>query len=210
MAQLSSISAAIFTNLAMSGSGTATGTAAALSSANISAIVNAASVAARDTALKAYFATATSLRNYSLVSNVRSFPAIGSPANVVNVPVFGQRQSQTVGGQSDAPSLEVTINYIANDWVKEPTTGSPLGNAVGDGSARVWRMALVPADPTVTAGVSLSKYDSAAGGFGTTDNSAFYWIGKLESMLITPSLTDATQATLSFSIQSDFYGPYTY
>jgi hypothetical protein len=207
MSHISSIGAALFTNLAVSGLVTSN-VAANLSPANISAIVNAASDAARQTALAAYFVTTTSIRQYTLLNNVRDFPAVGTPSNIVNVPVYGQKQSQTIGGQSDAPQIELTINYVPADWAKG-ASGTALGNMVGDGLARVWRFSLLNADPSVTATASLSKYDSATGGFGTTENTQYYWIGKLESLLVTPSLTDATTATVGFSVQSDFYGAYT-
>src|SRR6056300_296954 len=47
--------------------------------------------------------------------SVREFPSIGTPANIVNVPVYGQATSSQVQGQADAPSLEITVNYIAGD-----------------------------------------------------------------------------------------------
>jgi hypothetical protein len=80
---------------------------------------------------------------------------------------------------------------------------------VGDGVKRVWRLTLMTAPLSVTGTSTLGAYDSVAGGLGSKENTQFYFHGKLESMLITPSLTDGTTATLSFSIQSDFYGAYT-
>jgi hypothetical protein len=207
MAHVSSISAAMFSGMAMSGLVT-TGNAASLSSANVAAIVGAATDTARQTAAQAYFNTLTSVRQYSLFPNVRSFPAIGAPSNVVNVPVFGQKTAQTISGQANPPALDVSVNYTATDWLKG-TTGTGLGNAVGDGLQRLFRFTLLAADPVVTTSATLSKFDSAAGGFGTAENSQYFWVGKLESLLVTPSLTDATTATCSMSIQSDFYGPYT-
>src|SRR5210317_2038774 len=47
--------------------------------------------------------------------SVREFPSIGTPANIVNVPVYGQATSSQVQGQADAPSLEVTVNYVPDD-----------------------------------------------------------------------------------------------
>lgn len=213
MAHLNSISAAMFTDLAFA------------FTANTGGIATAAAPSALTQAgFDALFVTASSAPKYLRIQNVRSFPAVGAPANIVNVPVFGQRQSQTIGGQSDAPSLEVTINYVPSDWIKGTTAstfnadgsvlsrGTELGNMVGDGVIRAWRLALLSTAPNgATNGASLSQYDSKVTGIGanSVQNSIFYWNGKLESMLITPSLTDATTATLAFSIQSDFYGPYT-
>jgi len=211
MAHISSIAAAMFTDLAVA-IGTTTGGIAG----------NPAPATLNQAGFDALFTTtsATALK-YLQVSNVREFPAVGTPSNIVNVPVFGQRQSQTIGGQADAPTLDVTINYVPNDWAKGSTSttwaanvvatkGTELANMVSDGKSRAWRMALLAAQPTgATLGPTQSQYDSNAGGLGKVENSVFYWMGKIESLLITPSLTDATQATLSFSIQSDFYGPYT-
>src|SRR6056300_1835266 len=47
--------------------------------------------------------------------SVREFPSVGTPANIVNVPVYGQATSSQVQGQADAPSLEVTVNYVPDD-----------------------------------------------------------------------------------------------
>ena len=212
MAHLSTIAAAMFTDLSVAYGTVTTGVAsAALPASNSYTEAN----------LKALFTpTTTSIPKYFQILNVREFPAVGAPANIVNVPVYGQRQSQTVGGQSDAPSLEVTINYIPNEWSKgavnsvfannvRTTIGSELGNMVGDGTGRIWRMTLMASGPTTVGTATLSPYDSIAGGLGTVQNSQFFWLGKLESLLVTPSLTDATTATLAFSIQSDFYGPFT-
>jgi hypothetical protein len=211
MAHLSSVSAAMFTDLSVAVGVPALGIAQSPQPATL----DAAGFAALFTTT-----SATALK-YLQIGNIRSFPAVGAPANIVNVPVFGQRQSQTIGGQSDAPSLEITINYVPALWSKgaTPTTwaanvvataGSELANMVGDGQRRAWRMALLATQPTgATLGPTQSQYDSNAGGLGKVENSVVYWLGKLESLLITPSLTDATTATLAFSIQSDFYGPYT-
>jgi hypothetical protein len=175
----------------------------------------------------AKFVTATSNPQYLRLLNVREFPAIGAQPNIVNVPVYGQKQAQTVGGQSDPPSLEVTINYVATLWAAGTTAptfasgemtnpGSVLANMVGDGISRPWRFLLLPTPPktvanggTVTTSATQGVYDSNAGGVGTVANTYFYFMGKIESMLVTPSLTDATTATLAFSVQSDFLGPYT-
>jgi hypothetical protein len=210
MSHISSIGAAVFTDLSVA-IGTVT-----------SGVAAAALPATKDKAgFDALFVTATSNPKYLRVPNVREFPAIGAQPNLVNVPVYGQKQSQTVGGQSDAPQMEVTINYVGSQWAKgttatawtsgEPTTfGSEMANMVGDGVARAWRFTLLAAQPTgATIGASQSQWDSNTGGIGKVENSMFYFIGKLESMLVTPSLTDATTATLAFSIQSDIYGAFT-
>jgi len=203
MAHISSIGAAMFTDLSV-----ITGTVVAGK-----AETSPTQPATKDaTGFQSLFTTATSVSKYARINNVREFPAIGAPANIVSVPVYGQKQGQSIGGQADAPSLEITINFVASEWAKGNTGTTPassLANMVGDGISRVWRFTLMNADSTATVTASLGQYDSVAGGLGTTQNSQYYFFGKLESLLVTPSLTDATTATLAISVQSDFYGAYT-
>jgi len=52
--------------------------------------------------LVAKFATSNS---FTEIKNVREFPQIGTPANIVNVPVYGQKTSSQIQGQSDSPNL---------------------------------------------------------------------------------------------------------
>ena len=134
------------------------------------------------------------------IENVREFPAMGTPPNVVNVPVYGSATSQQIQGQADAPSMEITLNYVATDWAE----GSPLGNLVGDGNQYVFRFALLNAEPNGAEG-----YASSVTGLGDVQNSYYYWVGKLEALQVTPSLSDANTATITITVQSDFYGAYT-
>ena len=138
------------------------------------------------------------------IKNVREFPAMGTPPNVVNVPVYGSATSQQIQGQADAPSMEITLNYVAADWAKE--AGNILGSIVGNGAQYVFRFSLLNAEPT---GAGATKYSSTAAGLGTVQNSQYYWIGKLEALQVTPQLTDANTATITLTIQSDFFGAYT-
>ena len=135
------------------------------------------------------------------ILNVREFPAMGTPPNIVNVPVYGQKTSKQIQGQSDAPTMEITINYVASDWDK--TAG--LGKFVGDGVLRSFRFTLMNSDPGAAA-----TYASTSAGFGAKEHTVFYWMGKVEAMVVNPQLTDATTATLTLSVQSDFYGAFTY
>ena len=136
------------------------------------------------------------------VANVREFPSMGTPPNIVNVPVYGQKSSQQIQGQSDAPNLEITVNYIPADWA----AGTILGDMTGDGKLHVFRFTLLNSEPT---GNGATKYASTVAGIGTVQNSVYYWIGKAEAMLVNPQLTDANTATITMSIQSKFYGAYT-
>jgi len=124
--------------------------------------------------------------------SVREFPAIGTPANIVNVPVFGQKTSSQVQGQSDAPSLEITVNYVSADMAAIHT--------LIDGETKVFRfmMAATPVTP-----------DEAAAATLAAENTEFYFLGKVEAILVNPALTDATTATVTLSAQSEFFGPVT-
>lgn len=131
------------------------------------------------------------------IENVREFPAMGTPPNVVNVPVYGAATSQQIQGQADAPSMEITLNMIGSDWAKE----TELGKMVGDGNQYLFRFALLNSRPV--------GYASTTTGLGTVQNSQYFWIGKLEAMQVTPQLTDANTATITITIQSEFYGAFT-
>jgi hypothetical protein len=143
----------------------------------------------------AFYATAT---NIETLTNVRSFPAIGTPSNIVNVPQFGQSTSSQVQGQADAPTLEFTLNYVPSVFET-----SAFGTSRGNGSSYSFQFSILNAKP--------AAYTTAvgAGGLGSVGNTNFYWLGKVESLLVTPQLTDANQATLTLSAQSAFYGPST-
>jgi hypothetical protein len=216
MGHLSSIGASIFTDLSV-----AVGT---LSGGSAGAAVLPASD--DDNGFKALFpAPVLGVCKWLRLENVREFPAFGSTPNLVKVPVYGQKNTMTIGGQSDMPDFTVNINYVGSRWAKGTTAttftagtsdvavyGSEFANMVGDGVSRAWRLALMASDPSVgfTKSGTTSAYASLPGGLGVVPNSVFYFKGRIESMQITPSLTDAVQATLAFSIQSDFYGAFTY
>lgn len=138
------------------------------------------------------------------IGNIREFPALGTPANIVNVPRFGSKTSSQIQGQADAPSLELTLNFVAADWAA--SGGSLLGAMVGDGIQRVFRFALLNSEPT---GTGATKYATTAGGVGTVQNSLYYWYGKIEAFAVNPQLTDANTATLTMSLQSPFFGAFT-
>jgi len=123
--------------------------------------------------------------------SVREFPSIGTPANIVNVPVYGQATSSQVQGQSDAPTLEVTVNYISADM-------DPIHNLIGQEVVFRFMMAASPV-----------TQDEGAGNTLAAENTEFYFLGKIEAILVNPALTDATTATVTLSAQSDFFGPAT-
>jgi len=179
MAHITSIGAGIYSALAV----------------NTTAITN---ITSADTLaeLVALFADDTSFKE---VKNVREFPQIGTPANIVNVPVYGSATSQQIQGQSDAPNLEITINYVPSEW--DPTVVGGLGGKIGDGKQYAFQFSLLNSKP--------ASLETNATGLGAGANSNFYFVGKLEALLVSPQLTDANQATLTLSVQSQFYGPAT-
>jgi hypothetical protein len=191
MAHISSIGAGLFTDLSV---------------AVPTTDLNAAALAALDTAAEfqalfgAEIASAGGTKGtatFTRFKNVREFPSIGTPPNIVNVPVYGSKTSQQVQGQADSPTIEMTLNYVPSDWA----SGTILGSMIGDGVQRVFRFTLMNAEPTA--------YITGATGVGSVQNSQYYWIGKLEALLVNPQLTDANTATVTISVQSAFSGAYT-
>lgn len=192
MAHISSIGAGLYSDLSV-----------AIDATEIAA----AYAAPTEANLKAAFATVlangsaptSTAGEFIRIRNVREFPSMGTPPNVVNVAVYGQKSSQQIQGQSDAPSLEITLNYVGSDWQK---AANYLGNMVGDGVRRLFRFTLLNSEPS-------GGYASTVAGLGTTENSQYYWFGKIEALLVNPQLTDANTATLTITVQSDFYGAFT-
>jgi hypothetical protein len=170
MAHLSSLGASIFTTLNF-----------------------VAATAIPGTGVAADFGTAFAAGG-TAIANVRDFPAMGAPANIVKVPGYGNKQSRQIQGQSDAPNLELTINYIASDWA----SGGALQNLIDLDSSVLFRFALMNS----AVGAAANKL--------ATDNTCYYWLGKVEAIIIKPSLTDATTATVTLSMLSDFYGAFTH
>jgi len=136
------------------------------------------------------------------IKNIREFPQIGTPANIVNVPVYGQKTSVQVQGQADSPTLEFTINYVPADM-------TALQALVGNGQIYAFQIALCSQKPanlqqTASTGIG-STVNSIA-----TQNTVFNFAGKFEALLISPQLTDANQCTLTLSMQTELFGPATY
>lgn len=196
MTHITSIGAGLFTDLSV---------------ANPATPLSAAAIAALDTSgeFQALFATAIesiggtpAANTFIRIKNAREFPPIGTPPNIVNVPVYGQKTSQQVQGQADSPSFEVTMNFVPAEWASD----SLLGAMVGDGATRVFRFTLLNSQPT---GSGATQYASTAPGLGTVGNSQYYWAGKIEALQVSPQLSDANTATVTLSIQTAVFGAYT-
>jgi len=128
------------------------------------------------------------------VGNIREFPSLGSPANIVNVPVYGAAVSSQVAGQSDNASLEFSLNYVPSDHHALETIRKA-------GSRLCFRVRLADADITVDGNrvITADNLDTFAD---------FFFFGKIASFEIQPGLTDALQATMSIAIDGDFNGPF--
>jgi hypothetical protein len=190
MSHISTIGAVMFSDLSM-----------AIGTSLVPTTFDAAGFAALFTAIDTTPVATAVAGGFVRITNVRDFPAMGTPPNIVKVPVYGQKQSKTIQGQADAPQLEIELNFIPADW--DRTAG--LGFFVGDGVARAYRFTLLQADPG-----SSATYASSSAGYGSKEHTVFYWVGKMEALLVKPSVSDAAMATLTLSIQSDFYGAYTH
>ena len=198
MAHISSIGAGMFSDLSIAVPATPLSTAA---------------IQALDTAgeFQALFATEIQSNGgtkgagtFVRVRNIREFPSIGTPANTVNVPVYGSKTSSQIQGQSDAPSMEITVNFVAADWAKEASI--LLGTMVGDSKQYVFRFTLLNTEPT---GTDATRYASTVGGLGSVENSQYYWVGKLDSLMVNPQLGDANTANINMTLQSALFGAYT-
>lgn len=191
MAHITSIGAGVFSDLSV-----------AIDAAQIAAALATPTEANLKLAFAAELANGSaptaSTGEFIRIKNVREFPSMGTPPNIVNVPVYGSKTSQQIQGQSDAPTIELTLNYVGTDW--QNTTNS-LGKFVGDGVQRLFRFTLLNTEPT--------GYASIVGELGSVENTQYFWFGKIEALLVNPQLTDANTATITITIQSPFYGAFT-
>jgi len=198
MTHISSIGAGIYSDLSYSGVSAETAiTSAPTSEANWKALF------AQEVA-NGSVATGGAPLEFRRIKDIREFPQMGTPPNIVNVPTYGYKTSKQVQGQADAPTFEVTLNYIPLDW---QTVANYHGNLVGNGQLYAFRFALL--NTPSTGSTPNTAYASLAAGLGTVQNSQYFWLGKLEALQINPQLSDANTAVLTISIQSEFVGPYT-
>ena len=182
MAHIDTITAVRFTSLALSQTTIPTATARA-------AALNANAEAAL---FRTSFAVPA---NVTEVGQVREFPNLGTPANIVNVPNYGASISSQVGGQADAPDLTFTLNYIPNE------AGHRMLNTIRQDAtpvafrARLTDAVIAPADLTKGVPDSDVRFDD------------LYWTGRIVSFEIVPALNDSMQANVAVTIEGDFVGP---
>jgi hypothetical protein len=138
------------------------------------------------------------------IRNVKEFPAIGKPANIVKVPEYGSDTSLQIQGQADSPTMEITLNYVPAEWANGIMSDTGGVIKVGKSGIYTFRFALLSKQPT---GVIVAATPM---GTPSVDNSCFYFKGKIEALEVTPSLTDAMTAKLTISVQSEIVGAFTY
>ena len=131
---------------------------------------------------------------FSLISNIREMPAVGTPANIVNVPRYGSDTTLQVAAQADAPTLEFTLNYVPSVVAQQT-----MQAAVANRTTFAFRLRLANGSDGAGAAVlgSTVQFDDFA--FNAT----------VASFLVTPSLSDSTQATMTLALTSDITGPLT-
>ena len=133
---------------------------------------------------------------------IREFPNLGIPANIVNVPQYGQAVSSQIAGQSDAPSMDFTFNYV-------PSEHAFIADMREDGEKRMFRVRLANAkqaeDPTT--GVDLPYIDEDG---DLREFSDFYFVGSVASFEIVPNLTDSNQLNVTLTIDGEMQGPFSY
>ena len=142
---------------------------------------NTATLPTNDTTHQSAITTGGLFVGSASVPKIRDFPSFGTPANIVNVPQYGQRVSSQISGQSDAPTLEFSLNYVPHDH-------NTIAGLINDGKTYIFQ---------------LDVKNTASG-----NNAAFYVKGSFASLEVTPSLTDSNQATLTLTTISDYTGPF--
>lgn len=141
---------------------------------------------------------------YELIEHVRDFPAVGAPANLINVPEYGRDTTLSISAQSDSQAFELTLNFAPNQWLPTGNTWATTGSLedLRKEGAVVWfQLAMMGQKP--------ASYDCKAAGLGTVPNSLLYFQGRIASMEWQPARDDAATATVSISRVSDYFGLYT-
>ena len=163
-------------------------------------------VTVNEASLKGLF-DGTATGDYVRLGHIRDLPAVGAPPNIVNVPEYGRAQTLSIGAQSDAPTLELTLNFVPTQWANSANTWATTGTFADlkrSGQGVWWQLAMLNVRPTGVGG-----YNCIATGLGSVPNILMYFKGRIESFQIQPARDDATTATISLSLLSDFEGPFT-
>jgi len=154
---------------------------------------------------------------------IREFPNLGIPANIVNVPQYGQASSSQVVGQSDPPNLDFTFNYV-------PAVHYFIDTLRASGEARLFRVRLSNGELIKSVGddgindsggtdetgsgadvILPYEVESATGTLSEMrEFSDFFFFGSVASFEIVPALTDANQLNVSLTIDGQLSGPWSY
>ena len=132
---------------------------------------------------------------------IREFPNLGVPANVVNVPQYGQAVSSQITGQSDAPSMDFTFNYV-------PEEHKFISDMRESGETFLFRVRLSNAKQAVDVdGVNLPLIDDDG---NLREFSDFFFFGSVASFEVVPNLTDSNQLNATLTIDGGMSGPHSY
>lgn len=150
---------------------------------------------------------------------VREFPNLGIPANVVKVPQYGQPTTSQITGQSDAPNMDFTFNYVPKDHAF-------IDDLRSNGTKSLYRVRLSNAeqfiangggdnasggtDPANTTGIVLPRETKVTTTSEYREFSDFFFFGTVASFEIIPSLTDSNQLKVSLTIDGQLTGPFSY
>ena len=137
------------------------------------------------------------------MGNIRDMPSFGTPANIIKVPVYGRDQTLSVGAQPDAPDLEFTINYVGSEWDADGTAAS-INSIKADGITRPMMVSLLSSQ------ADSSRIGQDGSGVAEVPNGVIFFGGRVESALFNPMRDDAATVTVALSVQTDFFGPFTY
>jgi len=144
----------------------------------------------------------TATDNAVNIGRIREFPNLGIPANIVNVPQYGQAVSSQIAGQSDAPSMDFTFNYV-------PEEHAFIEDMLRGGAVYLFRVRLANAKQLT----DVDKNNLPTPNEGNTalvEASDFYFFGKVASFEIVPNLTDSNQLNVSMTIDGEMKGPASY
>ena len=138
------------------------------------------------------------------MGNIRDMPSFGTPANIIKVPVYGRDQTLSVGAQPDAPDLEFTINYVGSEWDADATADS-INSIKADGVTRPMMVSLLSSQAD-----SSRIGQDGTGGLAAVPNGVIFFGGRVESALFNPMRDDAATVTVALSVQTDFFGPFSF
>ena len=143
-------------------------------------------------AIATAFTAPTSLKMDTLggtftdIPKVREMPEVGVPASISSVAEFGKAVAPQISTQSEAPTLEFTMNYV-------PAEHSDLIALSGDGITRVFRMRI--SNSPIGVVTSASQINEV------------YWTGLIVAKLLTIGTGDASSLKITLTMDQEFTDP---